>query len=83
MTIQTSVKVYALVTKETSVHVGPDESAQFSALRESREYCQGIKLKSDNAFLIDEGRDDPNTTKSRSASACKRYFMAQHLMLTW
>ena len=38
-------------------------------------------------FLVDEGRDDPNTTISGPTSACQRFsvipMMAQHIMLAW
>ena len=37
-------------------------------MRGSRQFCQWGS-NSDNVFLVDEGRDDPNTTISEPSSA--------------
>ena len=43
---------------------------------------KGVQQLNSDILLVDEGRKDPNTTKSRSSSACHcvscRLMMAQH-----
>ena len=37
-------------------------------MHRSRKFCQGVQLNFDNVFfLVDEGREDPNTTKRGSS----------------
>ena len=52
-----------------------DFFVQMKLIRRSRKFCRGWGgVKFDNVFLLDEGIEDPNTTKKMPSSARQRAF---------
>ena len=55
----------------SSMYLSDSDQADVVEMRGSRKFCQrGSDL--DNVFLVDGGREDPNSTKSRALSARQR-----------